>query len=142
MAARAWNSSSVTPNSHAFWAKFCFTTKRIKVRDIVTAVNIDVATPMIRTRAKPLIVADPPKYRIDAVMRLETFESRMEFQARLKPASVAETRVVPVLSSYLVRSKIRMLASTAMPTESTKLAMPARVSVTGTTRKSASTTMP
>ncbi len=35
----------------------------------------------------------------------------------------------------MVRSKMRMLASTAMPTESTKPAMPARVSVTGMSRK-------
>ena len=65
----------------------------------------------------------------------ETFESRIEFQARLKPASTAVASVLPVLSSSFVRSKIRMLASTAMPTESTKPAMPARVMVTGISRK-------
>ena len=68
-------------------------------------------------------------------MMLDMFESKIEFQARLKPASMAETSVLPDRSSSLVRSKIRMLASTAMPTESTKPATPARVSVTGTSRK-------
>ena len=45
--------------------------------------------------------------------------------------------VLPARSSSLVLSKIRMLASTAMPTESTKAATPASVSVTGIKRKSA-----
>ena len=40
---------------------------------------------MIRTSAKPRITDDPKAYRIVAVMRLDTFESRIEFQARLKP---------------------------------------------------------
>ena len=68
-------------------------------------------------------------------MRLDTFESRMEFQARLKPASTAAGSDLPTRSSSFIRSKMRMLASTAMPTESTKPAMPARVRVTGMSRK-------
>ena len=75
------------------------------------------------------------------MIRLDTFESRMEFQARSKPASIAGGSDLPSRSSSLVRSKIRMLASTAMPTESTKPAMPASVSVTGISRKIANTTM-
>ena len=90
---------------------------------------------MIRTSAKPRITDDPKGYRIVAVIRLDTFESRMEFQARLKPASTAAGSDLPTRSSSFIRSKIRMLASTAMPTESTKPAMPASVSVTGTSRK-------
>ena len=105
----------------------------------VTAVNIETSTPMIRTRPKPRITEDPNRNRIVAVMRLDTFESRMEFQARLNPASTAAGRLLPSRSSSFIRSKIRMLASTAMPTESTKPAMPARVSVTGTRRKIANT---
>ena len=72
-------------------------------------------------------------------MRVDTFESRMEFQARLKPASMAAVRFLPARSSSLVRSKMRMLASTAMPTERMKAAMPASVSVTPRSRKSAYT---
>ena len=104
------------------------------------AVNIETSTPMISTSAKPRIVDEPNQYRIVAVIRLDTFESRIEFQARLKPASIAAGSVLPRRSSSFVRSKIRMLASTAMPTESTKPAMPARVRVTGMSRKIASTT--
>ncbi len=105
------------------------------------ALNIEVSTPMIRTSAKPRITDDPNAYRIVAVMRLDTFESRIEFQARLKPASTAAGSDLPTRSSSFIRSKIRMLASTAMPTESTKPAMPASVSVTGMSRKIARTTI-
>ena len=76
---------------------------------------------------------------MNAVIKLETFESRMEFQARLNPASTAGTIPFPIRNSSFVRSKIRMFASTAMPMERTKPAMPARVSVTGTSRKIAKT---
>ena len=69
------------------------------------------------------------------MIRLDTFESRIEFQARSKPASTAAGRDLPRRSSSFIRSKIRMLASTAMPIESTKPAMPARVRVTGISRK-------
>ena len=64
-----------------------WTTQRMIVRVSVIAVNMEQSTPMIRTSAKPRIVAYPKTYRIVAVMRVDTFESRMEFQARLKPAS-------------------------------------------------------
>ena len=73
-------------------------------------------------------------------MMLDMFESKIEFQARLKPASIAGTSVLPARSSSLVRSKMRMLASTAMPIESTKAATPASVRVTGMSRKIAYTT--
>ena len=109
------------------------------VRVTVTAVNIDTSTPTIRTRPKPRIVEVPNRNRIMAVIRLDTFESRIEFQARLKPASIAAGRLLPTRSSSFIRSKIRMLASTAMPTESTKPATPASVSVTGMSRNSAYT---
>ena len=96
---------------------------------------------MIRTSAKPRMTDDPKAYRIVAVIRLDTLESRIEFQARLKPASTAAGSDLPTRSSSFIRSKIRMLASTAMPTESTKPAMPASVSVTGMSRKIARTTI-
>ena len=99
------------------------------------ALNIETRTPMIRTSAKPRIVDEPKAYRMPAVMRLDTLESRIEFQARLKPASTAAGRDLPRRSSSFIRSKIRMLASTAMPIDSTKPAMPASVSVTGISRK-------
>ena len=49
----------------------------------------------------------------------------------LQPARMAAAIVLPLRSSSFMRSKIRMLASTAMPTDRMKPAMPASVSVTG-----------
>ena len=65
------------------------------------------------------------------VISVVMLESRIEDQARAKPASSAVWKARPARSSSFMRSKIRMFASTAMPTESTKAAMPASVSVTG-----------
>jgi len=42
-------------------------------------------------------------------MRLDTFESRIEFQARAKPASIAWGRDLPSRSSSFEPSKIRFL---------------------------------
>ena len=58
------------------------------------------------------------------MIRLDTLESRIEFQARLKPASIAAGSDLPTRSSSFIRSKMSTLASTAMPIESTKPAMP------------------
>ena len=65
------------PHSRARRAKSWRTTTRRTVRVTVTAVNIEVSTPMIRTSAKPLIVGEPNAYRMPAVIRLDTFESRI-----------------------------------------------------------------
>ena len=65
--------------------------------------------------------------------------SRIDDQARLKPSSSDTTRFLPTRSSSFIRSKIRMLASTAMPTDSTNAPTPASVSVTGKNLKMART---
>ena len=86
---RPRNSSSRMPYRRASLERRDAHDQRRIVRVTVIAVNIETRTPMIRTRAKPWIVGEPNLYRIDAVIRLDTFESRIEFQARLKPASIA-----------------------------------------------------
>src|SRR3972149_2461936 len=103
------------PYRRAFLAHSRATMTRSMVRVTVIAVNIDTSTPRIRTRAKPWMTDEPKRYRIEAVIRLDTFESRMEFQAREKPASIACGRDLPSRGSSLERSKIRELGSTAMP---------------------------
>ena len=133
--AQPTNSPSRRPYRLAFRAHSWRTTPRRIVRVTTIALNIETSTPMIRTSANPRIVDEPKRYRIVAVIRLDTFESRIEFQARSKPASTAGGRDLPARSSSFIRSKIRMLASTAMPIERTKPAMPASVSVTGMSRK-------
>ena len=74
----------------------------------------------------------PNTNRMMQVMMVDRFESRMAAQARSKPASTAACKLRPARSSSFIRSKIRTLASTAMPVESKKPAMPGSVSVTGT----------
>ena len=69
------------------------------------------------------------------VISVEVFESRIDGQARSSPARMAAAIVLPLRSSSFMRSKIRMLASTAMPTDRMKPAMPASVSVTGMSLK-------
>ena len=66
--------------------------------------------------------------------------SLIAVQARLKPASMAAPNVLPILSSSFIRSKIRTLASTAIPIDKTKPPIPARVRVTGISLNIASTT--
>ena len=61
-------------------------------------------------------------------------------QARLKPASIAGPSVLPARISSFIRSKMRMLASTAMPMDRMNAATPASVSVTWMMRKIAYTT--
>ena len=55
--------------------------------------------------------------------------------ARTKPASTPARNVLPALSSSFRRSKIRMLASTAIPIDRMKPAMPGSVIVTGISLK-------
>src|SRR5258708_3511297 len=111
------------------------------VRVTRTAVNKLTTTPSARVSAKPLTRLAPKvlpnQYRMAQVISVEIFESRMEGQARLKPASTAWRRTLPDRSSSFIRSKIRMLASTATPTDKTKPAMPGKVRVTGMRMNSA-----
>ena len=65
------------------------------------AVNIEISTPMISTSAKPLTTDVPKYHRMKAVMSVDTFESKIEFQARPKPASMAAFSDLPARSSSL-----------------------------------------
>ncbi len=68
-----------------------------------------------------------------------TLESRIEDQARSKPAKKASCLGLPQRNSSLILSKIKMLASTAMPMERINPAIPAKVKVTGINLKIART---
>ncbi|OPZ57006.1 MAG: hypothetical protein BWY87_01719 [Deltaproteobacteria bacterium ADurb.Bin510] len=107
------------------------------VRVQVMAVNMLTATPSASTKAKPFTGPEPKLPRKKQVIRVQALESRIDGNARLKPASMPARSVLPSFSSSLRRSKIRMFASTAMPIERMKPAMPGRVSVTGMILKSA-----
>ncbi len=68
---------------------------------------------------------------------VEVFESLIGDQARLNPSSMAENRLKPFLSSSLILAKIKILASTAIPIERIKPAMPDKVMVVEVTLKAA-----
>ena len=81
--------------------------------------------------------AEPNQKRINEVIRVARFESRMEGHARCQARVTACSSLRPERSSSLRRSKMRMFASKAPPVESIRPAMPGRVRVTGMNLKRA-----
>ena len=110
------------------------------VRETEIAVSIETKTPSPKTSAKPWMIEVPNQKRMTAVIIEEILESRIEGHARPKPSLIASDEFLPERNSSLMRSKIRMLASTAIPIERMNPAMPAAVSVTGRSMKIASIT--
>ena len=98
---------------------------------IKIAVNIDTKTPIARVTANPLTNPVPIEYKIPAVISEETLESLIESQALLNPNSKACFLDLPHLSSSFILSKIKILASTAIPIERINPAIPGKVRVTG-----------
>ena len=92
-------------------------------------VNSEATTPTVRVTAKPFTGPVPKMKSSRAAKSWVTWLSTMVQNTRSKPASMAPGTLLPRPSSSLMRSKMRMLASTAMPRVSTKPAMPGRVSV-------------
>ena len=102
------------------------------------AVNILIRTPRPRVSAKPFTEEVPSQNKTMAVIILEMFESRIESQARANPSCIASFKCFPLASSSRILSKMRMLASTAIPIERINPARPAAVRVTGISLKIAS----
>ena len=96
---------------------------------MTTAVNIETSTPMINVTAKPLTKPVPISTKINAVIIDDILPSRMDVHARLKPSSIALKILRHRRTSSFVLSKIKILASTAIPMESTNPAIPGRVNV-------------
>ena len=72
-----------------------------------------------------------------AVIIVDVLESLMDGHARWNPSSIAEEYGNPFFRSSLMRSKIRMFASTAIPIVRTNPAIPAKLIVIGMTLKMA-----
>ena len=106
----------------------------------VIAENIEIKIPIASVKAKPRTTLLPNQYKITQVIKLEILESRIDVQARLKPSFRAKLNILPLRNSSFILSNIRILASTAMPTDRTNPAMPAVESVTGMSLKSERTT--
>ena len=86
-------------------------------------------TPTVRVTAKPFTGPVPKMNSSRAANSCVTWLSTMVQNTRSKPASMAPGTLLPVASSSLMRSKMRILASTAMPRVRAKPAMPGSVSV-------------
>ena len=86
--------------------------------------------PMESVSANPLIELVVKKNRMAQVMSVEILPSKIDDHARRNPSSIADDSIFPCRSSSLSRSKIRTFASTAMPIERMKPAIPDSVNVT------------
>ncbi len=69
------------------------------------------------------------------VIKLETLESLIDDQARENPSRRLDSRPLPARRSSLNLSKIKILASTAIPTDKIKPAIQAVVKVIGNNLK-------
>jgi hypothetical protein len=100
-------------------------------KDLVntTAVNILTNIPKVRVTAKPLIGPVPNLNKTAAAIKVVILASIIVLIALVKPDSVAALRVFPFFNSSLILSKIITLASTAMPIDSIKPAIPGKVNV-------------
>jgi len=119
------------PNSHFTLSIFPTATNLKNVRVTVIAENMLIKIPMSSVTANPFTTLVPNQIRIMDVIILETFESLIEVHALLNPSSIAPGRLLPTRSSSFILSKIKIFASTAIPTERINPAIPARVKVTG-----------
>src|SRR5450755_2008660 len=113
----------------------------MKNRVTKTAVISENAVPQKSVYANPLTVPVPSKNSTPAPTIVVKWLSKTDENARAKPILVAERSDLPDQSSSLMRSKISTLASTAIPIESTKPAMPGSVSTACATASSASSAM-
>ena len=91
--------------------------------------NIVVITPRAKVTANPLTGPEPNWNRIKAASKVVIFASTIVLKASLKPLSIAPILDLPDLDSSLILSKIRTLASTAMPIVNAIPASPGKVNV-------------
>ena len=91
------------------------------------AVNREVAMPINKVVANPLIGPVPNTKRINAVSPVVILASKIEDSALLNPSAMAFLRPLPFLSSSLTLSKINTFASTDIPMVSTIPAIPGKV---------------
>ena len=89
--------------------------------------NKEVAIPIKRVVAKPLIGPDPNINKIKAVNPVVIFASNIDDKALLKPSLTDCLRPLALESSSLILSNIRTLASTDIPIVKTIPAIPGKV---------------
>ena len=92
---------------------------------------MEIITPKPKVTANPLTALVVNMIKIKQVIKVLKLLSRMDGQARLKPSLMALASGRPFKISSFILAKIKMLASSAMPTETMAPASPAKVKVTG-----------
>ena len=95
---------------------------------ITIAENNEVKIPMMSVVAKDSISPVPNTFKMIATKRCVTLASMIEGRALRKPVLIAVSVSAPDACSSRTRSKMRMLASTAVPIVRTIPAIPAKVS--------------
>jgi len=101
-----------------------------KLLVIKIAENILTKTPTIRVKANPLTKLVPNAKRITLTIKVLELLSRIEGQALLTPSSTLAKKLAPLFLSSRILEKIKIFASTAIPIERIKPAIPAKVRVT------------
>ena len=101
------------------------------------AENMLIKMPMLKVTAKPLTTLVVKPIKIKQVIRVETLPSKIEGQARRKLSAKAMVNGFSCFNSSFNLSKIKILASTAIPRDRMKPAIPAKVKVTGINLKTA-----
>ena len=91
------------------------------------AVNNDVAIPINKVVAKPLIGPVPKIYKTSAVRPVVIFASKIEDKALLKPSLIDCFNPFSFLNSSLTLSNISTFASTDIPIVRTIPAIPGNV---------------
>ena len=89
----------------------------------------EVRIPILSTTAKPLTAPVPNWNSTKAVISVVRLASKMVQKAFWKPTEKAAGNALPRSLSSRIRSKIRMLASTAIPTVNNRPAIPGKVRV-------------
>ena len=92
-------------------------------------VNNELTIPIARVVANPRTALDPKKIRTTAAIIVVMFESKIVHRAFENPVETAFFGSTPALSSSLILSNMITLASTAIPTERIRPAMPVYVRV-------------
>ncbi len=119
-----------TPYHQGWLTTFDLVNKSNIARLKSTAVNRLMTMLSISEMANPRMSACPNQYITAPAMNVVALESMMARSARLLPAMTLDCKLLPFLISSLMRSYVMMLASTAMPTPSTRAAKPGSVNTT------------
>ena len=121
-----WNKPLVADVANE--TSFPFTEREsIKSRVMKIAVKREVAIPINKVVANPLIGPVPNTNKIKAVRPVVMFASKIEDNALSKPSATAFNCPFPFFSSSRIRSKISTLASTEIPIVNTIPAIPGKV---------------